>query len=641
VTLAVAASIKGDVVHPWLDFIGLIIIGLGTGGIKPCVQPFGADQFKKGQEKQLAQFFSIFYFLINAGSTISILVTPIFRVTPCEGQKTCYPLAFGVPAALMVIAVMFFALGGFWYKKSPPKGNVFSKVAKTIGVAIKNKSFFEVKRDHWLDHYLDSHNCNYDEECRESGKCEKVTFVEDIKAILRLLVVFVPLPIFWALYEQQGSTWVIQATEMNPEIAPSVYFLPDQMGVLNAILIMVLIPIFSLGIYPLFNKFFNVTALRKMCVGCFLAGVAYIVCMLIQIQLKPTLASEPKSGQTILNVSNYVQTCDKIHFMATDGNKYWINEVYNRNETRQYYIPVSNTKLQWGVQEVPDVPCDWARSINDTLSQKSMTLTADMVGYTIFTNSSADLKVHQAQTLKSQSGEAVFSVNVNFYVDNTTGRFPPHIKVGFCRREKNDQPGCKDDDEELFAEFAINDDRTSDYVDVGVGKWEIYWRDADNDNKTWISTGLTFNQTVRPDGSHRIGGIYTVTLLSDPNDSEVIVLEYVQQSPDNTYSILWQIPQYFVISVAEVLFSITGYEFAYSQAPNSMKSVVFALYLLTDAVGNVIILIITSVTSFGADLTWLFLIYACLMFVITVVFIVISIRYKYTTYVNEDDSDKK
>lgn len=109
----------------WLDFIGLIVIGLGTGGIKPCVQPFGADQFVKGQEKQLAQFFSIFYFLINAGSTISILVTPIFRskpmsvllgaasneecvpllATPCNDQSTCYPLAFGVPAALMVIAV--------------------------------------------------------------------------------------------------------------------------------------------------------------------------------------------------------------------------------------------------------------------------------------------------------------------------------------------------------------------------------------------------------------------------------------------------------------------------------------------------------------------------------------------------------
>ena len=59
--------------------IGLLLIAVGTGGIKSSVAPFGADQFCSGQEKEQNSFFSAFYFMINLGSTISMIVTPILR----------------------------------------------------------------------------------------------------------------------------------------------------------------------------------------------------------------------------------------------------------------------------------------------------------------------------------------------------------------------------------------------------------------------------------------------------------------------------------------------------------------------------------------------------------------------------------
>lgn len=98
VILAIAAIFeKGHPVHPfhhplhwhtiatrrrwdeswgrWVDILGLLVIGLGTGGIKPCVSAFGGDQFKKGQERMLEAFFSIFYFSINAGSLITTFIS--------------------------------------------------------------------------------------------------------------------------------------------------------------------------------------------------------------------------------------------------------------------------------------------------------------------------------------------------------------------------------------------------------------------------------------------------------------------------------------------------------------------------------------------------------------------------------------
>lgn len=90
-----------------LSLLGLFLIAVGTGGIKPCVSSFGGDQFVlPQQEQQLRSFFSIFYFSINAGSVISSFLTPMLREYHCLGSnEDCYPLAFGLPAALMIVAL--------------------------------------------------------------------------------------------------------------------------------------------------------------------------------------------------------------------------------------------------------------------------------------------------------------------------------------------------------------------------------------------------------------------------------------------------------------------------------------------------------------------------------------------------------
>ena len=59
--------------------IGLLLIAIGTGGIKPCVSAFGGDQFTSDQSHLLQNFFSVFYFAINAGSLLSMLITPVLR----------------------------------------------------------------------------------------------------------------------------------------------------------------------------------------------------------------------------------------------------------------------------------------------------------------------------------------------------------------------------------------------------------------------------------------------------------------------------------------------------------------------------------------------------------------------------------
>lgn len=105
--------------------IGLALIALGSGGIKPCVSAFGGDQFKMPEQiKQMTTFFSLFYFSINAGSLISTTVTPILREdVHCFGEKECYSLAFGVPAVLMAVSIGKFCWLGYPYERTT--NNIF------------------------------------------------------------------------------------------------------------------------------------------------------------------------------------------------------------------------------------------------------------------------------------------------------------------------------------------------------------------------------------------------------------------------------------------------------------------------------------------------------------------------------------
>lgn len=120
------------------------------------------------------------------------------------------------------------------------------------------------KRKHWLDYYFDTHKCSMDQKCielkkkrREETACQKVCnfinflfkiqeeFIKDIKSLLRLLVMYLPVPMFWALYDQQGSRWLIQAIQMDCRIWGGYLLLPDQMQTLNAMLILAFIPLFQ------------------------------------------------------------------------------------------------------------------------------------------------------------------------------------------------------------------------------------------------------------------------------------------------------------------------------------------------------------------------------------------------------------
>eukprot|EP00958_Prasinococcus_capsulatus_P011841 scaffold1182_cov396-Prasinococcus_capsulatus_cf.AAC.14 len=74
-------------------------------------------------------------------------------------------------------------------------------------------------------------------------------------------------------------------------------------------------------------------------------------------------------------------------------------------------------------------------------------------------------------------------------------------------------------------------------------------------------------------------------LVCNADGDEVYVL---REGYDKRVSVWWQVVPYCGIALSEIFTSVSGLEFAYSQAPASMKSLVMSLYLCTTAVGSVI-----------------------------------------------------
>uniref|UniRef100_A0A8C2AFF9 Solute carrier family 15 member 1 n=1 Tax=Cyprinus carpio TaxID=7962 RepID=A0A8C2AFF9_CYPCA len=508
--------------HTAMSMLGLILIALGTGGIKPCVAAFGGDQFEEHQEKQRSTFFSIFYLSINAGSLLSTLITPILRAQECGiySKQSCFPLAFGVPAALMVVALIVFIAGHNMYIMESPKGNILLQVMKCIGFAIRNRfnhrSKQHPKREHWMD---------WAEE-----KYDKL-LIAQVKMVLKVLFLYIPLPMFWALFDQQGSRWTLQATTMDGNFGAFI-IQPDQMQIVNPILIVIMVPIMASAVYPLIKKCgLNFTPLRRMTVGMLLASLAFVAAALLQIQIDRTVPNFPSSSQTQVKFLNLENTPVPV---VVEGQE-------------PFVVPGFNVSSHNGT----------SNSIKQFLKENNKWVTGCLLNYGTMENK------ENFQILQS----------LLFYTDLISD-------VSFPR-----------------ASFTIENEegQTCHYI---------------------LQLGFGSSYTVLIPNTFTFGESCTENIKA------------IQDINPNDIHMAWQVIQYFLMTCGEVVFSVTGLDFSYSQAPSNMKSVLQAGWLLTVAVGNIIVLIVAEAGSLPEQ--WAeYVLFACLLVAVSIIFAVMAYFYTY------------
>lgn len=218
--------------------IGLTLIAVGAGGIKPCVSAHVGDQFEEKNKKLLEKIFGYFYFSINLGAAISTLLIPVLL------EKFGPHVAFGVPGLIMLMATVVFWMGRKVFIAIPP-----------VGWQAYKKDIFS-----------------------PAGK----------KAILNLSVMYIFVSVFWSLFDQTGSSWVLQAEKMDKTVNLGFVkfeLLASQIQAINPLLIMIFIPLFTYVLYPLGNRFFEFTSLKKIVIGMFIAAFSFAIIALAETSI--------------------------------------------------------------------------------------------------------------------------------------------------------------------------------------------------------------------------------------------------------------------------------------------------------------------------------------------------------------------
>jgi POT family proton-dependent oligopeptide transporter len=247
--------------------VGLILVAVGAGGIKSCVSANVGDQFDSTNSELLSKVYGWFYFSINAGSMISTVLIPWTYAN--YGAKW----AFGIPGILMGLATVIFFSGRKMYRRVPPAG-----VNKDNFVFISLYALFHIGKKQKGQSLLDVAKAKHSDEK-----------VEGVKAVYRVMAVFVFALAFWVVWDQNLSEWVLQAAKMNRTINLGFYkfdILAGQVQTFNPVFLLILIPLFNYWLYPALDKMgLKTTPLRRLGAGLVLTGLTFVIIAFIQISI--------------------------------------------------------------------------------------------------------------------------------------------------------------------------------------------------------------------------------------------------------------------------------------------------------------------------------------------------------------------
>ncbi|XP_027350287.1 protein NRT1/ PTR FAMILY 3.1-like isoform X2 [Abrus precatorius] len=303
----------------WILYICLLLTSIGSGGIRPCVVPFSADQFdmsKNGVASRKWNLFNWYFFSMGLASLSALTIVVYIQ------DNMSWGWGLGIPTIAMFISIIAFVLGSPLYKTVKPEGSPLVRLAQVIVAAIKKRKeplpedtkllyqnweldaaiSLEGKLLHsdqykWLDKAA---IVTEEEEARDPNvtpnlwKLATVHRVEELKSIIRMLPIWASGILLVTSSSHLHSFVIQQARSMDRHLSPSFQISPASMSIFSVLTMMTGVILYERLFVPFARRFTKnpsgITCLQRMGIGFIINIVATVVSALLEIKRKSVAA---------------------------------------------------------------------------------------------------------------------------------------------------------------------------------------------------------------------------------------------------------------------------------------------------------------------------------------------------------------
>lgn len=334
------ASIENGAAFPGL-IVAMIVIGLGTGGIKSNVSPMIAEQVRTTKafvktlssgkrvivdpEVTVQRVYMVFYMCINVGSISAILTTTL-------ELHVGFWSAYLLPLFMFCVGFVVLVSGRKRYVIRPPQGGVIRDCFRALWIAIQHGFDLDYARPSLQNDARKRHRITWTD-----------PFVEELRTALVACKVFLFFPIYWLTYSQMMNNFISQAGQMELHGLPN-----DILPNIDPITIIILIPLLDRLIYPFLRTKLHLalSPMTRIATGFIIASLAMAYAAILQshIYASPPCFSSPSK-------------CDAGKISA---DKYMPNKIHVAWQTPAYIfvalseILASITGLEFAYTKAPD-----------------------------------------------------------------------------------------------------------------------------------------------------------------------------------------------------------------------------------------------------------------------------------------------
>nr|XP_043640129.1 protein NRT1/ PTR FAMILY 5.10 [Erigeron canadensis] len=282
-----------------LFFFSLYLVAFAQGGHKPCVQAFGADQFDSEnleERKAKSSFFNWWYLGLCGGPLMALGVLNYIQ------DNYSWGLGFGIPCIVMGLALLIFSAGTvtYRYEEKVNEKSPFVRIGQVFVRAFQNRRTspssisLEEEASGTLPHrssqqfrFLNKALVSPDGSKEEGNVCS-ITEVEEAKAVLRLVPIWVSCLAFAVVFAQFSTLFTKQGVTMDRSIGSNFEVPAATLQSFISMTVVILIPIYDRIMVPIIRsitgKPSGLTMLQRIGTGIFISIISMAVSALVEIK---------------------------------------------------------------------------------------------------------------------------------------------------------------------------------------------------------------------------------------------------------------------------------------------------------------------------------------------------------------------